>query len=159
MSATLSHSSALSLPEGLRVWLTTRATSLDESNRDSDYVLPVLAAEGHYTPHPAANLAKVLAPPDFGAYETSGTIRHSEWTQRRIDFQPYPFASYTEELVRAIRQTKVEGDAKFLETLDPKFVAGDLVDDRFVRKAIDAVGGPAVFGLPANLSRSEIIQA
>jgi NitT/TauT family transport system permease protein len=48
--------------------------------------------------------------------------RPKAWQQRRIDFQPYPFASYTEELVRAIGQTKVEGDNGSWP-LDPKFVA------------------------------------
>ena len=60
--------------------------------------------------------------------------------------------------MRAIRQTKVEGDTRFLEALDPKFVAGDLVDDRFVRKSLTAVGGPQVFGLPADLLRKELVQ-
>ena len=39
------------------------------------------------------------------------------------------------------------------------FVAGDLVDDRFVRKAIEAVGGTAAFGLPENWTRQEVVQA
>ena len=41
--------------------------------------------------------------------------------------------------------------------LDPRFVARDLVDDRFVRKAIASVGGPAAFGLPADLLRKEVL--
>ncbi len=114
--------------------------------------------DGRYTPHPLQTLSKVLAATDYAAYEASGVVRHKGWLQRRIDFQPYPFASYTEELVRAIRQTRVEGDTSFLESLDPKFVAADLVDDRFVRKAISAVGGPQVFGLPPDLIRKEVVQ-
>ncbi len=51
----------------------------------------------------------------------------------------------------------MEGDTGFLHKLDPRFVAGDLVDDRFVRKAIASVGGPATFGLPADLLRKEIV--
>jgi NitT/TauT family transport system substrate-binding protein len=113
--------------------------------------------EHRYTPHSLQNLTKVLATTDYSTYEKRGIIAHPQWNQRRIDFQPFPFASYTEELVRAIGQTKVEGDNKFLTGLDPKFVAKDLVDDRFVRKAIIAAGGPAAFGLPANLMRTETI--
>jgi NitT/TauT family transport system substrate-binding protein len=113
--------------------------------------------EHRYTPHPLQTLTKVLATTDYAAYEKRGIIAHPAWQQRRIDFQPYPFASYTEELVRAIGQTRVEGDARFLAKLDPKFAARDLVDDRFVRKAIDLAGGPAAFGLPANLLRTETI--
>jgi NitT/TauT family transport system substrate-binding protein len=106
-----------------------------------------------YTPHPLQVLTKVLAVTDYTAYEQRRIIAHPAWQQRRIDFQPYPFASYTEELVRALRETRVEGDARFLANLDPKTAAKDLVDDRFVRKA----GGPAAFGLPANLLRTETV--
>ncbi len=99
----------------------------------------------------------MLSATDYKTYEDSGVARNTGWHQRRIDFQPYPFPSYTEELVRSLLTTKVEGDASFLAKLDPAFVARDLVDDRFVRVAIDAVGGPQVFGLPANLLRQETI--
>jgi NitT/TauT family transport system substrate-binding protein len=110
-----------------------------------------------YTPHQLQPLTKVLAVTDYSEYQKRGVIAHPQWQQRRIDFQPYPFASYTEEMVRALVQTKVEGDNKFLAGLDPKFVARDLVDDRFVRKSIAAAGGPAAFGLPANLLRTETV--
>ena len=38
-------------------------------------------------------------------------------------------------------------------------VAGDLVDDSFVRKALAAAGGLAAFGLPEGWTRSEAIEA
>lgn len=117
------------------------------------------AGERRYTPHPPQTLAKVLAATDYASYEASGVVRHKGWTQRRIDFQPYPFASYTEQLVRAVQGTKVEGDNAFLRALDAKFVARDLVDDRFVRKAIESVGGPQVFGVAADYTRRETIAA
>ena len=119
----------------------------------------LLAGSGpnRYTPHNLQALTKVLATTDYSEYEKRRIVAHPAWNQRRIDFQPFPFASYTEELVRAIGQTKVEGDTGFLTRLDPKFVAKDLVDDRFVRKSIAAAGGPGVFGLPANLLRLESI--
>ncbi len=56
-----------------------------------------------------------------------------------------------------LQKTKVEGDNAFLAKLDPRFAARDLVDDRFVRKAIAAVGGPSAFGLPADLLRKEVL--
>ena len=115
------------------------------------------AGPNRYTPHPLQALTKVLATTDYTDYEKRGIVAHPAWKQRRIDFQPFPFASYTEELVRAIGQTKVEGDTAFLAKLDPKFVARDLIDDRFVRKSIGLAGGPSAFGLPANLLRTETI--
>lgn len=117
------------------------------------------AGEHRYTPHPLQTLTKVLAATDYASYEASGVVRHKAWAQRRIDFQPYPYASYTEELVRTIQQTRVEGDTSFLQALQPRFVAGDLVDDRFVRRAIQAVGGPQAFGQPADFRRQEVLGA
>lgn len=116
------------------------------------------AGSERYTPHAPNVLAKVFSTADYADYEKSGVVHNKGWHQRRIDFQPYPFASYTEELVRLLRdKTYVEGDASFLKTLDPAFVARDLVDDRFVRKSIDALGGPSTFGISADYTRGEIL--
>jgi NitT/TauT family transport system substrate-binding protein len=117
----------------------------------------VLAKESgnNYTPHTQAVLERALSHYDTDAYGKQGAVQHADWQQRRIDFQPYPYPSYTEELVRLLKQTHVEGNVKFLDSLNPEFVAKDLVDERFVRKAIEKVGGPGVFGLPASLSRKE----
>ncbi|AHJ65208.1 ABC transporter substrate-binding protein [Granulibacter bethesdensis CGDNIH4] len=114
-----------------------------------------------YTPHPAAVLAKVLAPSEtaHADYVASGAICHADWTNRRIDFQPYPFPSYTEELVRRLQDTLVEGDRGFLTALDPVTATRELVDDRFVRHAIAAAGGPGVFGISDSFTRTETIAA
>lgn len=134
-----------------------RAQLWTRDNRLQTAQLLSNAGERRYTPHPPQTLAKVLAATDYADYEARGVVRHPGWQQRRIDFQPYPYPSYTQELVRAIQQTKVEGATDFLEKLDPAFVARDLVDDRFVRKAIEAVGGPQVFGVPADYTRRETL--
>lgn len=114
-----------------------------------------------YTPHTKEVLAKVLAPSDadVAAYVKSGAIRHADWKERRIDFQPYPFPSYTEELVRRLKDTLIEGDRAFLAQLDPAVAARELVDDRFVKTAINAAGGLAAFGLPNDFSRHEVVAA
>ncbi|MBA4790285.1 MAG: ABC transporter substrate-binding protein [Rhizobiales bacterium] len=112
-----------------------------------------------YTPHPVAVLDKVLAPPpgDIAAYEASGAIRHADWKEKRIDFQPYPYPSYTEELVRRLKDTLIEGDRGFLASLDPAQAARELVDDRFVKTALAANGGLPAFGFPDSFTRTEII--
>lgn len=112
-----------------------------------------------YTPHTYEALANVLEPErmDTALYEGSGAIVNKDWKEKRIDFQPYPFPSYTEELVRKLKTTLVSGRNTFLQDLDPAFVARDLVDDRFVKQAILANGGPAAFGLPESFTREEII--
>lgn len=114
-----------------------------------------------YTPHSVEVLTKVLAPPpsDESIYVRSGAIRHADWRERRIDFQPYPYPSYTEELIRRLKDTLVEGDRGFLDALDPIAAGRELVDDSFVRKAIIASGGMAAFGLPDAFTRAEVIAA
>lgn len=119
------------------------------------------AHEQKYTPHSVEILSRVLTPAeaDVEHYVASGAIRHPEWRDKRIDFQPYPFPTYTEELVKLLKETHVEGDRAFLDALDPAFAARDLVDDSFVRKALAEVGGLKVFGLAESFDRSEVIQA
>jgi NitT/TauT family transport system substrate-binding protein len=112
-----------------------------------------------YTPHAVEVLKKVLAPEktDISEYLASGAIVHKDWNEQRIDFQPYPYPSYTEELVKLLKRTLIEGDRSFLEQLDPAFAAKDLVDDSFVKKAVLANGGLTAFGLPDGFERKEVI--
>lgn len=112
-----------------------------------------------YTPHAPDVLSRVLAPvaSERDAYLASGAIQHGDWADKRIDFQPYPFPSYTEELVKRLKSTLIEGNSSFLADLDPAATARDLVDDRFVRTAIEAVGGLKAFGAPESFERVEEI--
>lgn len=68
------------------------------------------AGANRYTPHAPEVLGRVLAPgaEEQQAYLASGAIRHADWQERRIDFQPYPYPSYTEELVRRLKDTLIE---------------------------------------------------
>ncbi|WP_323011328.1 ABC transporter substrate-binding protein [Castellaniella sp.] len=113
-----------------------------------------------YTPHEASTLARVLLPSAErdAAYAQSGAIRHPDWQEQRIDFRPYPYPSYTEKLVELLKSTYVMGENAFLQNLDPAFVARDLVDERYVRKAIDAQGGLAAFGIDGGYTRSETFE-
>jgi NitT/TauT family transport system substrate-binding protein len=113
----------------------------------------------HYTPHAAGLLSTVLAPPpgDEARYLADRAIVHGDWHEKRIDFQPYPYPSYTEELVRRLKTTRVEGNAGFLASLDPAFVARDLVDDRFVKKSIASAGGMKAFDQSEAWTRVETI--
>jgi NitT/TauT family transport system substrate-binding protein len=132
------------------------------ANRAETAALLSKDGEHKYTPHSREVLAKVLAPSDsdVDAYVKSGAIRHPEWKDRRIDFQPYPFPSYTEELVRRLKDTLIEGDRAFLAQLDPNAAARELVDDSFVKKAVIAAGGLTAFGLSSNdFTRQEVVIA
>ncbi|WP_416201828.1 ABC transporter substrate-binding protein, partial [Thermoflexus sp.] len=100
-----------------------------------------------YLPHPVEAIAKVFNAP-LEPYVAAGAIRNVQWQPRWIDFQPYPYPSYTAALVQALQQTAVEGEVEFLKGLDPTWVARDLVEDRFVRRAVEEAGGPSVFDQP-----------
>ena len=107
---------------------------------------------GHYLPQPLPAVARALSRrPEDPAL----VVRNPDWQGERIGFAPYPFPSYTEQLVRFMGETVVDGDRRFLNRLDPARVHGELVDDRFVRNSITTLGGPATFGLPLSLTRNE----
>lgn len=120
-------------------------------------VASLLSQEGgrNYTPHTRAILTRALDFYNAPLYRNDGAVQNPQWKNRRIDFQPYPFASYTKEIVRLLKVTQVDGDRAFINSLNPNLVARDLVDDRFVRKAINLYGGPSAFNIPANFSRRE----
>ncbi|HWK68142.1 MAG TPA: ABC transporter substrate-binding protein [Rhizobiaceae bacterium] len=138
-----------------------KAQSWTRDNRAETAQLLSSANEQKYTPHSVEILQRVLSPDegDIEQYVASGAIRHPEWRNKRIDFQPYPFPSYTEELVKLLKETHVEGDRAFLDALDPAFAARDLVDDSLVKKAIGDAGGLQAFGLGESFMRTEAIQA
>lgn len=128
-------------------------------NRAEAAALLSREGSGRYTPHPRGLLEQVLVPNAAarGRYLGDGAIRHAAWPEARIDFQPYPFPSYTRELVTRLKSTLIQGDAGFLAALDPEHAAADLVDDRFVRQAIATVGGMGTFGLVESFARQEEI--
>lgn len=118
----------------------------------------LLAREGRaYLPQPFAVVRRVFTFYDYRFYGPRNAIVHPEWNTQRINFQPYPFPSYTEHLVRLLKQTWVEGEREFLEALDPATVHADLVEERFVRTAVAKVGGPGVFGIPPTFRRREVV--
>jgi NitT/TauT family transport system substrate-binding protein len=93
------------------------------------------------------------------AYTDSGAIQH-DWEGERIGFYPYPYRSYTAELVRRLKTTDVEGDAAFVADLSPGEVADDLVTYDPIRTALNDAGGPPAFDVPEDdgYERTEQIQ-
>lgn len=120
-------------------------------SRDRQAGARLLTADG-YLPQPLPAVTTALTYP--GA-DHARTLHHPQWTGQRIGFQPYPFPGFTAELVRDMQQTTVDGDTAFLDRLVPEQVHSELVDDRFARSALDRFGGPAAFGLPDDLNRTE----
>lgn len=125
----------------------------------------VLSKDGNgYLPLPEAVIKRAMTKYDLETYGLSGgtgAIRHPEWGVSRIGFQPYPYESTTREIVKMLKQTKVEGQSDFLQTLDQELVVRDLFDYGLVKNAAEKVGGLRVFeGVdPSNpYVRAEIIE-
>ncbi|UOP05024.1 ABC transporter substrate-binding protein [Conchiformibius kuhniae] len=113
----------------------------------------LLAKQGmqKYTPHDAEVLRAVLQPEPvvWAKYERDGAIRHRNWQQQRIDFQPYPFPSYSELLIQLLKETHLAGVNTFLQELNPAEAAKELFDSRFVEQALQQHGLMRTFGLDA----------
>src|SRR5690348_11743226 len=112
-----------------------RATIFASQNKKE--VAKLLSREGKgYLPTPRPAIEKSMT--DYGPeYEKTGAIRHRNWHNGRIDFQPWPYPSATKLIVEAMIKTVVEGDTTFLKGLDPNFVANDLIDYRFIKSALE----------------------
>ncbi|MBD0021375.1 ABC transporter substrate-binding protein [Gordonia pseudamarae] len=122
------------------------------TDRDRRAAAAALAA-GRYLPQPKPAITKALSY-DPGGY----SLRHPDWQPQRLGLRAFPFPSFTQRLVEEMGQTVVDGDRRFLDRLDPARVHEDLVDDTFIRAAIDRHGGPAALGLPATLTRTEQVE-
>jgi len=131
-----------------------RAQKWMRENREEASIL--LSEEGKaYLPQDLKAIQRTIMHYDHDEYGSTGAIQNPEWESERIDFLPYPFASYTHALVRFLKNTYVEGDQDFLAGLDPEEAHKQLVDDTMVRNAIEAQGGLEAFGLPSSYLREE----
>ena len=88
--------------------------------------------------------------------EHRSVIRHPEWGGHMLQFQPYPFESFTHELITHMRQTTMDAPTAFLDHLDPATVHRELVNSEMVTAAINTAGGIQQFG-PGGLTRTEQI--
>jgi NitT/TauT family transport system substrate-binding protein len=116
----------------------------------------LLSRDGEgYLPFPGKVLLKVFQNPE------PDELVHPDWHVQRIGFQPYPFPSATRFIIDRMRQTLVEGNTAFLDNLDTKKAAHQLVDDSFVIKAMDKTGGMKKFcncDMTKPYSREETIE-
>lgn len=113
-------------------------------------------SEGGYLPQPPGAIERALTHYAIDEYGPTGAIAHPDWGAQRIDFQPYPFPSYTERLITELRTTLIDADTSFLGSIDLGRAHQELVAVGLAEAAIDRHGGPGAFGLTATM-RSETI--
>ena len=90
-----------------------------------------------YLPFPADVVDRAMLFYDPAYYRNPAAIKHPEWGQDRINFQAWPYQSATQLVVSNLKKTVITGDAAFLDKLEPDFVAKDLVNYDFVKKALE----------------------
>jgi len=135
------------------------------ASQNKEEVAHLLSKDGEgYLPAPGAVVKRAMTLyADHEDYLTTGAIKHEdEYHNGRIDFQPWPYPSATKLIIEAMNETVVSGDTKFLDGLDPQFVADDLVDYKFVKAALEKYpewkNDPSVAGGDDPYSREEIMK-
>lgn len=109
----------------------------------------------NYLPQAPAAITKAIN--GYSKTDYSKAIQHPEWNSKRITFQPYPFASYTTELIKQLKLTRVDDDARWLDQINLKTAHTELVASGLAERAINKLGGRKQFGL-SSLTRKETIK-
>jgi len=97
----------------------------------------------------------------YGINNKPLAIKHPEWKMKRINFMPYPYPSAIEFIFEQMKLTLVEGDKSFLKKYESSFIAKDIIEDKFVKNAINNLGGVKIFpemNLDSPWKRSETIE-
>ncbi|WP_082470257.1 ABC transporter substrate-binding protein [Curtobacterium sp. S6] len=107
----------------------------------------------NFLPQPLPAIRRALT--DHAA-DFPGSVHHPTWGGQLIDFAPYPYASFTAELLTAMRDTVVDAPDDFLSGLDPQRAQRELIDTRLVTRAIEKSGGMSAFGASSTHRTEEI---
>ena len=91
-----------------------------------------------YLPFPKEVVKRAVMLYDAPYAASPSAIKHLDWGIDRINFQGWPYRSATEMVVSDLRNTVITGDEDFLKNLKPDFVANDLVNYTFIKKALEA---------------------
>ncbi len=91
-----------------------------------------------YLPFPKEVVKRAMMLYSVPYVDNPVAIKHPDWGMDRINFQGWPYRSATELVVSDMKKTVITGDSDFLKTLKPDFVANDLVNYSFIKKALEA---------------------
>lgn len=108
-----------------------------------------------YLPQAPAAITKALNSYSTSDYQTA--IQNPDWRSQRINFQPYPYPSYTTELIKQLRLTRVDDDNQWLQQVDLKTAHAAFVSTGLVERAINKLGGRRQFGI-TSYTRKETIK-
>ncbi|MDP1636216.1 MAG: ABC transporter substrate-binding protein [Gallionellaceae bacterium] len=91
-----------------------------------------------YLPFPKEVVKRAIMLYDIPYPGNAAAIKNKDWGMDRINFQGWPYRSATERVVTELKKATITGDSDFLGKLEPKFVADDLVNYTFIKKALEA---------------------
>lgn len=91
-----------------------------------------------YLPFPKEVVERAMMFYNVPDYRNPPAIKNPGWKQSRINFQGWPFPSATERVVAEMGNTLVTGETAFLKDLTPEFVAQDLVQYDYIKRALES---------------------
>jgi NitT/TauT family transport system substrate-binding protein len=98
----------------------------------------LLSREGKgYLPFPLEVIDRAMNFYDPAYYQNPLAIKHVNWQQSRINFQAWPYPSATKVVTEELKKVVLTGDRAFMENLSADFVARDLVNYDFIKKALE----------------------
>jgi NitT/TauT family transport system substrate-binding protein len=109
----------------------------------------------NYLPQAPAAITKALT--GYSKADYPNAIQNESWKSPRITFQPFPYASYTTELIKQLRLTRVDDDNLWLNKINLKTAHSEFVASGLAERAINKLGGRRQFGL-SSLTRKETIK-
>lgn len=98
----------------------------------------LLSKDGkNYLPFEVAVIDRAMNFYDPAYYKNPQAIKHMEWQQSRINFQGWPYPSATKIVTEELKKVVLTGDRAFMDDLSADFVAKDLVNYDFIKKALE----------------------
>lgn len=130
------ESDTLEKPEWSQAVMNAIVRAQVDATNNPKEVAEILSRDGKgYLPAPKKVVEKAIT--DYDSSHYPDAIKHKEWGVNRIDFFGYPYPSATKKILTDMQSTLVAGDNQFLKSLDPDFVANDLVNYDYITNAIN----------------------
>ena len=109
------------------------------ASKNKREVAHMLSRDGKgYLPAPARVVERAMTFYDESSYSSPPAIQNKkEWNNSRIDFIPYPYPTATKLIVEMMNNTMVDRNKTFLTKASPGFIAEDLVNYQFVKRALE----------------------
>lgn len=125
-------------PEWTQAVMNALVRGMNFAMANKEETAKIISRDGEgYLPAPEPVVKRAMTYYSADDYKELNAIQHPEWGNGRIDFLGWPYRSATEFIVEAMNNTVVSGDKSFLDKVNPKMIADDLVDYKFIKAALE----------------------